>query len=299
MRSVSIISVLAAASAASARIVGIAASSIIAAGSSFSITIITENYIQSVLDISAAFGLTSDVYPDSLGSYLTSVYLGPTESNILTNVSVPASVPSSYPVGSSYHLIAAITSLYGAGYSPTTTLFDLSVTISNATSSDLTATFNGTDSCSSSAPSATSSTTTSATTSTGPATSTSTAGSGSGSFSDLDTLIQGLQTGLNSLILDIVRSDTTTAAADYNTLSPIFDQLLHFAAPSGSCSGSTTGKALTENEAIQLIQTIQSTLSMVSLDVTNGASVAALSDACAAQADYFNSGLHEHVGIFG
>ncbi|KAK1807357.1 hypothetical protein LTR12_018294 [Friedmanniomyces endolithicus] len=147
MRSTSLLSVLAAATAVSARIGGIAAPESIAAGSDFTITIITENYIQAVLDISAAFGLTTKVYPDSLGPYLTSVYLGPTQSNIRTNISVPATVPSSYSVGSTYHLIAAITSLYGAGHSPTTTLFDLAVTVSNATSSSLIATFDGIDSC--------------------------------------------------------------------------------------------------------------------------------------------------------
>ncbi|KAK0254663.1 hypothetical protein LTR91_012592 [Friedmanniomyces endolithicus] len=293
MRSTSLLSVLAAATAVSARIGGIAAPESIAAGSDFTITIITENYIQAVLDISAAFGLTTKVYPDSLGPYLTSVYLGPTQSNIRTNISVPASVPSSYNVGSTYHLIAAITSLYGAGHSPTTTLFDLAVTVSNATSSSLIATFDGIDSCASSTPSATTSTTASVTASTAAATSTST--SGSGSFLNINDLIQGLQTGLNSLITDILRSDTAIAEEDYNTLSPLFDQLLHFAAPSGVCSGSATSEALNESEAIQLIQTIQSTLSLVALDVINGNSVSALLDACTAQSDYLNSGLHEYV----
>ncbi|KAK1082037.1 hypothetical protein LTR33_004209 [Friedmanniomyces endolithicus] len=293
MCSFSVLSVLAAASAVSARIAGIAAPESIAAGSDFSITIITESYIQAVLDLSAAFGLTTKVYPDSLGPYLTSVYLGPTQSNIRTNISVPASVPSSYNVGSTYHLIAAITSLYGAGHSPTTTLFDLAVTVSNATSSSLIATFDGIDSCASSTPSATTSTTASVAASTAAATSTST--SGSGSFLNINDLIQGLQTGLNSLITDILRSDTAIAEEDYNTLSPLFDQLLHFAAPSGVCSGSATSEALNESEAIQLIQTIQSTLSLVALDVINGNSVSALLNACTAQSDYLNSGLHEYV----
>ncbi|KAK0276335.1 hypothetical protein LTR35_010660 [Friedmanniomyces endolithicus] len=293
MRSTSLLSVLAAATAVSARIGGIAAPESIAAGSDFTITIITENYIQAVLDISAAFGLTTKVYPDSLEPYLTSVYLGPTQSNIRTNISVPASVPSSYNVGSTYHLIAAITSLYGAGHSPTTTLFDLAVTVSNATSSSLIATFDGIDSCASSTPSATTSTTASVTASTAAATSTST--SGSGSFLNINDLIQGIQTGLNSLITDILRSDTAIAEEDYNTLSPLFDQLLHFAAPSGVCSGSATSEALNESEAIQLIQTIQSTLSLVALDVINGNSVSALLNACTAQSDYLNSGLHEYV----
>ncbi len=112
---------------------------------------------------------------------------------------------------------------------------------------------------------------------------------------NINDLIQGLQTGLNSLITDILRSDTAIAEEDYNTLSPLFDQLLHFAAPSGSCSGSATSEALNESEAIQLIQTIQSTLSLVALDVINGNSVSALLNACTAQSDYLNSGLHEYV----
>ena len=64
-------------STAAARIAGVAAPSQIAAGSDVQITIITENYIQSVLDVSAAFGLSQTVSPDTLGNYLTSFYIGP------------------------------------------------------------------------------------------------------------------------------------------------------------------------------------------------------------------------------
>lgn len=77
MLSTTFLSIFAVLGAASARIVGVAVPAEIAPGSNFSITIITENYIQSVLDVSAAFGLTQTVYPDSLGTYLTSKYLGP------------------------------------------------------------------------------------------------------------------------------------------------------------------------------------------------------------------------------
>jgi hypothetical protein len=146
MRSSTLLSSLAFCGAAFGRIVGIAAPSTIAPGANFTITIITENYIQSVLDVSAAFGLSSRIEPDSLGTYLTSIYLGPSKSNILTNITVPATVPSGTPPGS-YDLIGAINSLYGAASSPTTTLFDLPVTISNTTSALLVSTLNGTDSC--------------------------------------------------------------------------------------------------------------------------------------------------------
>ncbi|KAK5682285.1 hypothetical protein LTS10_005411 [Elasticomyces elasticus] len=291
IRGTTVFSFPAAVATASARIAGIAAPSSIAAGSDFTIAIIPENYIQSVLDVSAAFGFTGTVFPDSLGSYLTSVYLGPSQSNILTNISVSANLPASYAAGSSYHLTAAITSLYGAAYLPTITSFDLPVTLSNVTSSELTSTFDGTNSSSDiSTPSVTTSTLTSATTSTSTASPT----TGSGSFTDLNSLIQALQTGLNSLLLDIVRSDNVTAAADYNALSPLFDQLLRFT-PSGSCDGNPTGKTLTQVEAIQLVHSIQSTLNVISLDVTNGDDVKALADTCEVRADYFNSGLHEFV----
>ncbi|KAK3657984.1 hypothetical protein LTR56_000807 [Elasticomyces elasticus] len=290
MRGTTVFSFAAAVAPASARIAGIAAPSSIAAGSDFTITIITENYIQSVLDISAAFGFTETVFPDSLGSYLTSVYLGPSRPNILTNISVSASVPASYADGSSYHLTAAITSLYGAAYLPTITFFDLPVTLSNVTSSESTSTFDGTNSCDISTSSATTSTLTSATTSTSTASPT----TGSGSFTNLNSLVQGLQTGLNSLLLGIARSDNVAAAADYNALSPLFDQLLRFT-PSGSCDSNPTGKTLTQVEAIQLLQSVQSTLNIISLDVTNGDNVKALADTCEVRADYFNSGLHEFV----
>lgn len=77
MRCQSILSSLALLGAASARIVGITAPSSIAPGSNFTITIITENYIQAVTDLTAAFGLYPQVYPDTLGNYLGSTYLGP------------------------------------------------------------------------------------------------------------------------------------------------------------------------------------------------------------------------------
>ncbi|KAK3641387.1 hypothetical protein LTR56_006897 [Elasticomyces elasticus] len=290
MRGTTVYFFAAAVATASARIAGIAAPSSIVAGSDFTITIITENYIQSVLDVSAAFGFTGTVFPDSLGSYLTSVYLGPSRSNIFTNISVSANVPASYTAGSSFDLTAAITSLYGAANLPTITFFDLPVTLSNVTSSDLTSTFDGTNACDISTPSVTTSTSTSTTTSTSTASPT----TGSGSFTDLNSLIQGLQTGLNSLLLDIVRSDNITAAADYDALSPLFDQLLRFT-PSGSCDGNPTGKMLTQVEVIQLLQSVQSTLNVISLDVTNGDDAKALADTCEVRADYFNSGLHEFV----
>ncbi|KAK4890659.1 hypothetical protein LTR27_010698 [Elasticomyces elasticus] len=284
MRVTTVFSFAAEVAPASARIAGIAAPSSIVAGSDFTITIITETISN-----------PSSMSPQRLASPEASSRT----SNILTNISVSANVPASYVVGSSYHLTAAITSLYGAAYLPTITFFDLPVTISNVTSSELTSTFDGTNFCTPapnlfygdiSTPSVTTSTLTSRTMSTSTASPT----TGSGSFTDLDSVIRGLQTGLNSLLLNIVREDNVTATAEYNALSPLFDQLLRFT-PSGPCDGNPTGRALMQNETIQLIQSIQSTLNVISFDVTNGDSPKALADTCQVRAQYFNSGLHEFV----
>ena len=113
--------------------------------------------------------------------------------------------------------------------------------------------------------------------------------------SQLNTLIHTVQGGLTKLINEILRNDLATAQTQYNSLSPSFDKILHLASPKGSCPTPPAGHALTQQEAIQIIQTIQYTLNLVSLDVTNGDSASALSDACTALADYFNSGLHEYI----
>ena len=63
----------------SARIGGIAVPSTIAPGSSFRVTILTEDYIQSVQDVAIAFGLApnANIANSSLGALLDSKYLGP------------------------------------------------------------------------------------------------------------------------------------------------------------------------------------------------------------------------------
>ena len=62
--------------ATTARIVGLAAPSKLAPGSDFQITLITEDYVQSVFDVSAAFGLSPIVFPGTLGTYISSFYIG-------------------------------------------------------------------------------------------------------------------------------------------------------------------------------------------------------------------------------
>ena len=66
-------------SVASARIYGIAAPSQVAAGSTVKLEILTQDFIQSIQDVAIAFGIqgASHPAPDSLGTYLSSRYLGP------------------------------------------------------------------------------------------------------------------------------------------------------------------------------------------------------------------------------
>lgn len=123
----------------------------------------------------------------------------------------------------------------------------------------------------------------------------STSGAGAVTPGDLSKIIQGVQTGLNSLINDIVRKDTATAQDDYDTISDFLGEIFLLVAPEGSCSDTTTGHTLTVNEAIQTIQAVQLTLNKVELDVINSDSAAAFTDACALLANYYNGGLHEFV----
>lgn len=64
----------------SARIDSYAVPSTIRAGETFNAVLVGHDYIQSVAEIAAAFGIRSvDAYKGSLGTLLGSVYLGPSE----------------------------------------------------------------------------------------------------------------------------------------------------------------------------------------------------------------------------
>ncbi|KAH6639552.1 hypothetical protein C7974DRAFT_134189 [Boeremia exigua] len=141
MRFTSLATSLATLSAASARIIGIAAPATLAPNSTFTLTLLTENYIQTVADISVAWGYTlAPGYAATLGSFVQSSYLGPSESNTLENVTVEATVPAAL-AGDAYNgtliLSAGVTSLYGASSSPVVTGFNISVTVGAETSEEL------------------------------------------------------------------------------------------------------------------------------------------------------------------
>ncbi|CZT25008.1 uncharacterized protein RCC_10736 [Ramularia collo-cygni] len=149
MLSTSILTLTGLISSATAIITGVAVPSTIAPGSTVSLTLTTANYIQSVADISVAFALSPAIYPGYLGAdLLGSFYLGPSKSNVLTNITFDVAVPAN--VADVKYLTAIITSLYGATHGPVTTQYNVPITIGKDTSDELSSSTSGTNVCTSS-----------------------------------------------------------------------------------------------------------------------------------------------------
>jgi len=118
----------------SGRIVGISVPDTIKPGDGFNAIIHVENYIQSVYDVAIAFGVApGSGFPGSLGTVLDSFYLGPEQSNTLTNIPKWTTLPASTGQGPAT-LSASLFSLYGAASGPTLSNYNVSVTIGDATS---------------------------------------------------------------------------------------------------------------------------------------------------------------------
>ncbi|EKD13595.1 uncharacterized protein L3040_009005 [Drepanopeziza brunnea f. sp. 'multigermtubi'] len=121
---------------ANARIAGVAAPAVIAPGTPFVVQLLTENYIQTVYDVSAAFGLSpAPGYQGALGTTIGSVYIGPGKSNILEPLNFTVSIDSDTIYGQKT-LTAAVMSLYGVSSSPALTGFNVTVTVGKETSTD-------------------------------------------------------------------------------------------------------------------------------------------------------------------
>ncbi|KAF2217127.1 hypothetical protein CERZMDRAFT_4835, partial [Cercospora zeae-maydis SCOH1-5] len=130
-----VVPALALAGAASARIVGLAAPKVIVANETFTVTLLTENYIQSVKDLVAAFALTPRADADGyIGTeYLGSFYLGPDKSNVLTNITFEVTAPATN-IGN--YLNGVVTSLYGVSNGATTIQWTVPVTYGDEVSSE-------------------------------------------------------------------------------------------------------------------------------------------------------------------
>jgi hypothetical protein len=122
-------STLAIFSVTTARIVGVSTPSTLTPNSTFPITLIAENYIQSVSEIAVAWGFAgpSSASAYTLGRFTNSSYLGPEKSNTLTNVTIEATVPASLEVGKDMVLSVAVFSLYGASGGPITQAWNVTV----------------------------------------------------------------------------------------------------------------------------------------------------------------------------
>jgi hypothetical protein len=123
---------------ASARIIGLSAPSSLTPNGTFTFTLLTENYIQSVADVAVAWGFQRVTpanptgYPYTLGSFTNSSYLGPTKSNTLTNVTVDAIVPAALGDESwkgDVVFSVAVMSLYGASGGPSTAGWNVTVKV--------------------------------------------------------------------------------------------------------------------------------------------------------------------------
>ncbi|PNP37714.1 hypothetical protein TGAMA5MH_10387 [Trichoderma gamsii] len=122
---------------ANAIISGIAVPETIKPGEPFQLTIETQNYIQAVSDISIAVGYQKgDGYPDCLGTVLGSFYLGPSKSNILTNITETLTIPANIAQGDGI-ISATVYSLYGVSQMPTLVNHNVTITVGSETSKTL------------------------------------------------------------------------------------------------------------------------------------------------------------------
>ncbi|KAI4636304.1 hypothetical protein J4E83_001258 [Alternaria metachromatica] len=130
-------------SLASGRLIGIAAPSTLAPNSTFTLTLLSEGYIQSVADVAVAWGFSlAPGYPGTLGSFAQSAYLGPEKSNQgQENVTITATVPAGLAMdayqGKDILLNAGIYSLYGASGGATVTGFNVTVRVGESTGGEV------------------------------------------------------------------------------------------------------------------------------------------------------------------
>ncbi len=141
MRFQTLATALTTATLASARIAGIAAPTTIAPNTPFTLTILTENYIQTVADIALSWGYmpAGQAYSYTIGSYASSAYLGPADSNVLHNITIDAVAPEGLSAfaGQNVILTAGVYSLYGVSGEATVTGFNVSVAVGTSKSDDL------------------------------------------------------------------------------------------------------------------------------------------------------------------
>jgi hypothetical protein len=272
MWTTTILSLAAICGLATARISGIAAPAVIAPNSTFTITILTENYIQSVKDISAAFALSPIATDGYLGvDYLGSFYLGPDKSNILTNLTFEVTAPAT---ANAKFLTAAINSLYGASNSPVTETFSVPVSIGEETSGELNSSRDRSNICSSGvvsrSPTAEPSTDPSCTFPT-----------------ETTNLIQLSLVRAEALINSIVQNNNQTGRQNLGELNGVLGDVTRAVVPNGqSCNNAPTGPwpplspTDSQNRAIAILRDAENGLNELQQDVIECDKAAAVSSVC-------------------
>ncbi|KAK7518179.1 uncharacterized protein IWZ02DRAFT_311886 [Phyllosticta citriasiana] len=121
---------------ASARITGITFPTKIGINEVFNVTVKSQNDIQSIADIAFAFGVVQPQYatPGTLGMYLVGEsFLGPSFSNQISDFIVPVGpIPDYVPKGETV-FNAALFSLLGSRFAPTTLIYNATVTLQDKT----------------------------------------------------------------------------------------------------------------------------------------------------------------------
>jgi hypothetical protein len=116
-------------SSTSAIITGVETTSTVYAYNPFTVTLTTADYIQSVYDVAVAFGVAPGAgFPGALGNVMSTAYLGPSKSNILTPIPFTVTLPAGTQNGQ-YVLTAEVFSLFGAGYEGVVTTFNQTITV--------------------------------------------------------------------------------------------------------------------------------------------------------------------------
>jgi hypothetical protein len=134
MRFATLVAGLSSLSLSSAIITGFSVPDTIKPGDRFNLVINTANYIQSVYDVSVAFGIAAGSgYQGALGNIVDSFDLGPSRSNIDTPINEYVTVPNGIAAGPAL-FTATFYSLFGAELSPSLTTWNVSVTIGDTTS---------------------------------------------------------------------------------------------------------------------------------------------------------------------
>ncbi|KAI5302488.1 hypothetical protein KEM56_000654 [Ascosphaera pollenicola] len=124
---------------ASARIDAFRVPQTVKPGDTFSVTLVGHNYIQTMYEVAAAFGISSHTYgsyPGTLPTVLDSVYLGPEKSNTIDSYDFPVTIPENTEKGD-YTFTVGMFELIGALNSPNAGYMSTNFTVGDETSDNI------------------------------------------------------------------------------------------------------------------------------------------------------------------